>query len=264
VSTGQILQLLAAKNPLSTFQLVAPAIRSRKGQALIEFLQVSPRFTAISLPGSLFNPTYPLSTMPSPTAENPDINSQQTDAQPNVGRDPKVQRVATEQAIQVPSPSEPKLSGAELKKLKAAEKAARRKVKITVREDAAQSSQNQQMAQKPDAQRRPSVTKRSSGTGQHKHTGSTSGKPSTPRGGTSAAQPESEKKPGEDKRVTFFSHLYGKDRKLGISGAGREIHPAVLALGLQLRDHVICGGNARCVATLLVFKKVELASFQIV
>ena len=68
--------------------------------------------------------------------------------------------------------------------------------------------------------------------------------------------PESDKKLKDEKRVAFFSHLYPKEKRTNIAGAGKEIHPAVLALGLQLRDHIICGGNARCVATLLVFKKV--------
>jgi translation initiation factor eIF-2B subunit delta len=31
----------------------------------------------------------------------------------------------------------------------------------------------------------------------------------------------------------------------------------VLALGLQLRDYVVCGSSARCVATLLAFKRVS-------
>ena len=65
-----------------------------------------------------------------------------------------------------------------------------------------------------------------------------------------------EKKPVQEKRVTMFSHLYSKDRRSTVAGVGREIHPAVLTLGIQLRDYVICGGNARCVATLLAFKKV--------
>ena len=54
----------------------------------------------------------------------------------------------------------------------------------------------------------------------------------------------------------MFSHLYPRGPKASLATAGREIHPSVLALGLQLRDYVICGSNARCVAMLLVFKKV--------
>jgi translation initiation factor eIF-2B subunit delta len=65
-----------------------------------------------------------------------------------------------------------------------------------------------------------------------------------------------EKHPAQTKKVAMLSHLYSKDRRTSIAGVGREIHPAVLTLGIQLRDYVICGSNARCVATLLVFKKV--------
>ncbi|OJJ51037.1 hypothetical protein ASPZODRAFT_127033 [Penicilliopsis zonata CBS 506.65] len=64
------------------------------------------------------------------------------------------------------------------------------------------------------------------------------------------------KKKKEDKKVAVFGHLYGQQRRTTIAGAAKEVHPAVLALGLQMRDYVICGSNARCVATLLAFKRV--------
>jgi hypothetical protein len=64
------------------------------------------------------------------------------------------------------------------------------------------------------------------------------------------------KKKQEDKNVAVFGHLYGQQRRTTIAGAGKEVHPAVLALGLQMRDYVVCGSNARCVATLLAFKRV--------
>ena len=54
----------------------------------------------------------------------------------------------------------------------------------------------------------------------------------------------------------MVSHLRSQTEKPGLASAGREIHPAVLSLGLQLRDYIICGANARCAAMLLVFKKV--------
>ena len=68
------------------------------------------------------------------------------------------------------------------------------------------------------------------------------------------AGPEPKKK--EDKSVAVFGHLYGQQRRTSVAGAGKEIHPAVLALGLQMRDYVVCGSSARCVATLLAFKRV--------
>ena len=60
----------------------------------------------------------------------------------------------------------------------------------------------------------------------------------------------------EDKRVALLEHLYGPPRRTTIAGAAKDIHPSVLALGLQLSSYEICGSNARCVATLLVFKQV--------
>jgi translation initiation factor eIF-2B subunit delta len=155
---------------------------------------------------------------------------------------------------------EQKLSGAELKKLKAAEKAARRKEKVSERADTTNVAQMQTQIQPqtPYLQRRPSAGKKENVPAiQHKRTGSSSGKALPLRGTAAVAALEPEKKPKDEKRVGFFSHLYTKERRTSIAGASKEIHPAVLALGLQLRDHVICGGNARCVATLLVFKKVR-------
>ena len=159
-----------------------------------------------------------------------------------------------------------KLTGAALKKQQAAEKAARRAEKVAAKgEDAV--TQQQVLAQASastrtsEAQRRPSTTKRESDSTSHQYQKQTlSGKGIPIRAGApqqpqiqSAAPPE---KRVEVKRVPIFSHLYPKEKKSTLSGAGREIHPAVASLGLQLRDYVICGGNARCVATLLAFKKV--------
>lgn len=61
----------------------------------------------------------------------------------------------------------------------------------------------------------------------------------------------------ENKHVALFGHLYGNPRRTTIAGAGKDVHPAVLALGLQMSNYVICGSTARCVATFLVFKRVS-------
>ncbi|KAI1611068.1 translation initiation factor eIF-2B delta subunit [Exophiala viscosa] len=168
-------------------------------------------------------------------------------------------RMTTEQNI-AEAGAGVKLTGAQLKAQKVAEKAARRAEKVA--EKGAQAVAVT-AAPKPDLQRRPSATKRESETGtHHKRTPSASGKPLPIRAGPQQQQqqpqmpaaPEKDKR--QDKRVSMFSHLYPKEKKASLGGAGREIHPAVLSLGLQLRDYVICGGNARCVATLLAFKKV--------
>lgn len=56
--------------------------------------------------------------------------------------------------------------------------------------------------------------------------------------------------------VAVFGHLPWYSGKFGIAAANKDVHPAVLSLGMQLRDYVICGSSARCVATLLAFKRV--------
>ena len=58
------------------------------------------------------------------------------------------------------------------------------------------------------------------------------------------------------KEVAIFSHLYGQSRKQTLEGSSREVHTAVLELGLQLSSYVICGSQARCVAMLLALKAV--------
>jgi translation initiation factor eIF-2B subunit delta len=73
-----------------------------------------------------------------------------------------------------------------------------------------------------------------------------------------AALVEAKKK--EDKTVAVFGHLYGTHRRSTIAGAGKEVHPVVMALGLQMRDYVVCGSSARCVATLLALKRVSSAN----
>ncbi|KAJ5101900.1 translation initiation factor eIF-2B subunit delta [Penicillium alfredii] len=77
--------------------------------------------------------------------------------------------------------------------------------------------------------------------------------PVTQAGAVTAVE---QKKKKEDKNVAVFGHLYGQQRRTTVAGAAKEVHPAVLALGLQMRDYVVCGSSARCVATLLAFKRV--------
>jgi translation initiation factor eIF-2B subunit delta len=165
---------------------------------------------------------------------------------------------------------EKKLSNKELKIKQKAEKQAKRAAQKAVQGPQQQSKQQQQdLPQSSERQRRPANTgKAQPGQGvkitdmttHHKRTASSSGKslPIRPLGPLVAQSKvtEAEKEPTLEKKVAMFSHLYSKDRRSTVAGVGREIHPAVLTLGIQLRDYVICGGNARCVATLLAFKKV--------
>ena len=160
---------------------------------------------------------------------------------------------------------EKKLSGAELKKRKKAEKEARR----AAEKNAATVGQGAQQGQQPQLNRRQSGGKEHMSSPKtvdlgkhHKRTGSEAHGKQLPLrlGGAQAAAKEAEakqKRQFDEKKVSIFGHLYGQPRRTSMAGAGKEVHPAVLALGLQMRDYVICGSNARCVAMLLCFKRVR-------
>ena len=165
---------------------------------------------------------------------------------------------------------EQKLSNKELKLRQKAEKQAKRAAQKAVEDgQKAERPGKQQYQEASSSQRRTSDTgkaqpsqgvKITDMTTHHKRTASSSGKALPVRNAllstAQSKEPELEKKSSQENRVAIFSHLYSKDRRSTVAGVGREIHPAVLTLGIQLRDYVICGGNARCVATLLAFKKV--------
>lgn len=59
----------------------------------------------------------------------------------------------------------------------------------------------------------------------------------------------------------FFGHLYSQPKQQSMNGAGKDVHPAVLSLGLQYSSYAICGSTARMVAMLLSFKAV-IESYQ--
>lgn len=156
-----------------------------------------------------------------------------------------------------------KPSGKELKEKAKAEKAARR-----AQQKGRQPGQQGQPIvdlglekQKNADTRRPSVAGPAPTTKiQHKRTGSASGgaqKPIQFRPVQAHAAPISEEPTKENKNVALFDHLYGNPRRNTVAGASKDVHPAVLALGLQMRNYVICGSSARCVATMLAFKRVS-------
>lgn len=225
--------------------------------------------------GTALNPTAASFIMPAPgegsvangitQSSTVNGNEQSKDPKKSKPRPEAAPRSTTEQNI-AEAGAGVKLTGAQLKKQKAAEKAARRAEKVA--EKGAQAQEQVQVqaglaGSRPETPRRPSTTKRESDAGPYdKRTPSASAKVLPLRGGPqqqpqvqSATAPEKDKR-AEIMRVSMFSHLYPKEKHATLSGAGREIHPAIISLGLQLRDYVICGGNARCVATLLAFKKV--------
>ncbi|EEH50805.1 translation initiation factor eIF2B subunit delta [Paracoccidioides brasiliensis Pb18] len=174
-----------------------------------------------------------------------------------------------------PADSTQKISGAELKKRAKAEKAARRAKEKADREqatgDAATGSGNHPPPKKggPGSQsQKNAVAGGSGGKGQKQLGGGSGGGGNTVglgrRGSiVHASLTESSKKKkreedlmAADKAVAVFSHLSLQKRRTTIAGAGKEIHQAILVLGLQLKDYVVCGSSARCVAMLLAFKRV--------
>lgn len=145
------------------------------------------------------------------------------------------------------------LTPAELKKKAKAEKAARRAREKLAKEGGAGAAGSS--APGASQGRPPATPKKDAPAGGASQRGQKAAQPrrgSAPSG-TGADEPTKK----EDKSVAVFGHLYGQPRRATIAGAGKEVHPAVLALGLQLRDYVVCGSSARCVATLLAFKRVS-------
>jgi translation initiation factor eIF-2B subunit delta len=74
---------------------------------------------------------------------------------------------------------------------------------------------------------------------------------------------EPEKKPKKEPKQAglFFGHLYSQPKQQSMNGASKDVHPAILALGLQYSSYAICGSTARMVAMLLAFKAV-IAEYQ--
>lgn len=149
------------------------------------------------------------------------------------------------------------LTGAEIKAQKKAEKAARRAQEILNKQvgSAAQVSAGGKVeGHTPGSKGTPKGGK-DVGKGQQKHRGSTAGETrNLAIRGVQQTAAALEPRP-QDKTVELFRHLY-KTRATTIAGAGKEVHPAVLALGQQMRSYVVCGSNARLVATLQAFKRV--------
>lgn len=171
----------------------------------------------------------------------------QTQEKPGTGKPAKSQDATTKA-----DPS--KLSGAELKKQAKAEKAARRAQALQEKQaggavaPAPVTVSGQSL--KPEGPKTPK--------GQHKRVGSAAVdvRNMPIRGGAQKTAPVPEVSKEEDKTVEFFRHLY-KPRTTSIAAAGKEVHPAVLALGLQMSNYTICGSCARLVATLQAFKRVS-------
>ena len=135
-----------------------------------------------------------------------------------------------------PATGEKKLSGAELKAKAKAEKAARRAATKAVSQPAG------------DAKGGKSKQKQDGPQGV-----AGKGKP----GGTGPRAPPKEKGP---KVPECFSHL-AMAKRISMTQADKDVHPAVLLLGQQMSAFVVTGSTRRMESTLLALKKVRAASF---
>ncbi|KAK2749466.1 hypothetical protein FQN57_006400 [Myotisia sp. PD_48] len=153
----------------------------------------------------------------------------------------------------VASANQEKISNAELKKRAKAEKAARRAQAKQEKDGGAEGASKNNIPSGPPA------TPKKGGASAGKQD-STTGKTQRPAAVPTAQISDSKKKKNQnvvdDKVVAVFGHLPWYTWKTGISGVNKDVHPAVLTLGMQIKDYVICGSSARCVATLLAFKRV--------
>ncbi|KAJ5587463.1 uncharacterized protein N7459_003228 [Penicillium hispanicum] len=147
------------------------------------------------------------------------------------------------------------LTPAELKKKAKEEKAARRAKEKLERESGGAGAAGGP-ASKPGQARSPATPKKDAAGGGASQKGPRAGPPRRGSGPVPQTGAAEQKKKKENKSVAVFGHLYGQQRRTTVAGAAKEVHPAVLALGLQMRDYVVCGSSARCVATLLAFKRV--------
>ncbi|KAK8201264.1 hypothetical protein BKA81DRAFT_303747 [Phyllosticta paracitricarpa] len=153
--------------------------------------------------------------------------------------------------------AEPKLSGAELKKRAKAEKAAKRAAEKAAREVGGGGAQPAAGKKQDNKQKETKQGQQQGGKGPQQERPV----PVRRRGSqTASAQPLKETKTVKqkmaEKKVGLFGHLYGQPRRQTIENAPKDVHPAVLALGLQISNYVVCGSTARCVAMLSVFKQV--------
>ena len=185
--------------------------------------------------------------------------------------------VAEQETKKAPAPEqgkaeEPKLSGAELKKKQKAEKQARRAAEKgseggannasapngaggEVRPPKQADSTAQQSKQKGAQAQQKKQGKPETQDNEPHHKRTLSQQQGLP---VRSKEPQStgQKAPKKDiKQVQLLSHLYTGPRRHTLEGASKDIHPAVLALGLQISSYEICGSTARCVAMLLAFKE---------
>lgn len=207
-------------------------------------------------------------TPPEPNGAAPELDSTLKPEQPLKAQS----ATASSQKETAQDSAQPVLSNAELKKRAKAEKAAKRAREKTVTESATPSGpshpaslkgkkvEGQQKDQKlPQKDPRPQSGAQERGTPKQQQPAAAAIQlKSLPqrRRLSASGGPVKVTKPIKRKEVALFGHLYGQARRHSLEGSPKDIHPAILALGLQTSSYVVCGSTARCVAMLLAFKSV--------
>ncbi|KAI9287167.1 hypothetical protein BC943DRAFT_275178, partial [Umbelopsis sp. AD052] len=78
----------------------------------------------------------------------------------------------------------------------------------------------------------------------------------TPQSPAPDAEKQAKKQQKRLNEVPWLSHLDPPRKPNTASNTNKDLHPAVLALGLRFAEHKMVGSNARCVAMLLTFAKI--------
>lgn len=71
------------------------------------------------------------------------------------------------------------------------------------------------------------------------------------------AEKQAKKQQKRLNEVPWLSHLDPPKKPNTASNTNKDLHPAIIALGLRFAEHKVVGSNARCVAMLLTFAKVS-------
>lgn len=196
----------------------------------------------------------PAGAIPKPVTPKAPKPQKPKEDRPQKGKEDKVQKKDdTGAKAGAPTPGgEAKLTPKQLKELKKAEKQARRA--------ADKGTLGVAPSGKPEAgaggDKKGKPQQGSKGTSAEKKGGKAeradkgSGTTAVAHGGQAAIEKAAKKE------IPLFRHLESPGRRVNVVGSHKDVHPAILALGLQMASYDICGSSARCVATLLAFKRV--------
>ncbi|KAH0547587.1 hypothetical protein FGG08_000312 [Glutinoglossum americanum] len=221
------------------------------------------------------DPSMPTEVAPEPSAPvssvNPTVNTPTPQAPPEVKGGKKTQQTNkkepktkdTKEGAGKP-PKQPqggdavKESGLSAKALKEAKKAEKQARRAQEKQTAPGPTQQHAQGKKADGAKGGNQKEQLAPKGGHKRAGSTvtEAQRTVPIRTSNQQTPTVIEPQVEHKHVSLFRHLDGHARRTSLSGAASSIHPAVLTLGLQMSSYEICGSTARCVATLLAFKRI--------